>query len=309
MAEQEPQAATLWYVRRGGAVKGPFPASQISSFVVLGRIRAGDEVSSDQEKWRKVGEIPGLIPKVVREGTDGEELQVIRQREDERTGIDRREEPAAVPADGDQRRPGNPDRRRDEPDAIIRHRRQKALLLDTLREGSEKERRSRRWIMPVTIALTLAVIITGVVIGPTSLDDAPDCAAAPGPAVNWNNCTMDLLKAREADLAGARVRNAKLRDADLLGANLAGADLAYTDLAKANLSYVDLKGADLKGATLQGADLTYADLTGADLSYANLKDARLGGAIITGTLFSEAVWHDGRICARESVGQCAGAAR
>lgn len=304
MAEPNTNTGTLWYVRRGDAVKGPFRASQIARYVLLGRVHRSDEVSRDRQRWRQVAEFPNLMPAAVHEGASAEELQMLRQREDERSGHDRRDGAEAPPAGVEQRQPGRPERRDAESDAVIRHRRQKAALLDTLRAGSERERRSWRWIVPAVLVLAVGLVTLGFVLGPATVEDAADCGAAPGPGVNWNNCTMDGLEARDAELEGARIRNARLRDADLLNANLRGADLAYTDFAKASLGYADLSRADLKGATLTGADLTNADLTGADLSYANLRDARLGGAVITGTLLSGAVWPDGRICGRDSVGEC-----
>lgn len=304
MAESNSGPATLWYVRRGNAVKGPFPASQIAKYVLLGRVHQTDEVSRDREQWRQVAEFPHLLPPAVKAGASAEELRMLRQREDERSGHERRDGAEPPPAGAEQRQPGRPERRGAEPETVIRHRRHKAELLDALRADSEKERRSWRWIVPAAVILALGLVALGIVLGPATVKDIADCGAPPGPGVNWNNCTMDGLEARDADLEGARIRNARLRDADLLNANLRGADLAYTDLAKADLGYGNLERADLKGATLTGADLTNADLAGADLSYANLRDARLGGAVITGTLLSGAVWPDGTICGRGSVGEC-----
>ncbi|MDZ7754157.1 MAG: pentapeptide repeat-containing protein [Gammaproteobacteria bacterium] len=304
MAESNSNPATLWYVRRGTTVKGPFPASQIAKYVVLGRVHPSDEVSQDQQKWHKVAEFPSLVPPAVKESATSTEQRMLRQREDERSGHDRRHIEESLAEGVEQRRPGRPERRGEEPETVIRHRRQKAALLDTLRSGSEMERRSWRWIAPAAVILVAGLVALGFLLGPATVKDTPDCGAPPAPGVNWNNCTMDGLEARDAELEGARIRNARLRDADLLNANLRAADLAYTDFAKANLSYADLSHADLKGATVTAADLTNADLTGADLSYANLRDARLGGAVITGTLLSGAVWPDGRTCGRDSVGEC-----
>lgn len=306
MAEESAEATTHWYVRRGTTVKGPFPASQIAKYVLLGRVGLGDEVSQDRRSWRRVRDVSRLVPEAMRRGADREELQMLRQGEDERSGRERRHR-RPPPAEADLQ-PRGPDRRGAESEAMVRHRRQKAELLERLREGSEKERRSRRWILPASVVAVAVVVALGFLIGPTSVGDAPDCTLGPAPGVNWNNCSQDLLKARNADLTGARIRNASLREADLLGAGLAGADLAYTDLTKANLSYGNLQGADLKGATLKAADLTYADLTGADLSYADLRGASLGGAETSGAVLAGTVWYDGTTCARDSVGRCRPAA-
>lgn len=304
MAEPDSRPTTLWYLRRGNAVKGPFPASQIAKYVLLGRVHQTDEVSQDQQQWRQVAEVPALVPPAVKESASAEALRTLRQREDERSGHERRDGVEPPPTGTEQRHAGRRERRGAESETVIRHRRQKAELLDTLRAGSEKERRSWRWIVPAAVVLALALVALGVFLGPATVEDTPDCSARAGPGVNWNNCTLDGLEARDANLEGARIRNARLRDADLLNANLQAADLAYTDFANADLGYADLSRADLKGATLTGADLTNADLTGADLSYAILRDARLGDAVITGARLSGAVWPDHRVCGRDSVGEC-----
>ena len=47
----------LWFVRRGEAISGPFPAKLIGRDLMLGRIHAADEASVDQVFWSPVGEV------------------------------------------------------------------------------------------------------------------------------------------------------------------------------------------------------------------------------------------------------------
>ena len=81
-----------------------------------------------------------------------------------------------------------------------------------------------------------------------------------------------------ATLTGANLFRANLRDADLAGANLRDADLTGANLFRANLRDADLTGATLTGANLTEANLRDADLAGANLFRANLRDADLTGA-------------------------------
>lgn len=294
MSEERSPPSAGWYVRRGRQVRGPFPARQVAKYVLLGRVKQGDEASRDQQHWQRIADVPALMPKAIREGAGPEVLQQLRQREDERGA-----RPAAADA------APRPERRQaPEPESMQLHREHKAKLIQDLREKSVRERRFTRIVVPVAVVLALGLLVLGMLLRPTEPVSEPNCAAAAAPGVNWNNCNLEQLVAANQQLPGLLARNSNLREANLMGAVLSGADLAYSDLSQANLGYADLKGAALKGANLRGADLTYADLTGADLTYADLKGARLGGAVVEGSDFSGAVWPDGRVCAAGSVAGC-----
>jgi hypothetical protein len=297
MSEEAPPG--LWYVRRKGAVRGPFPAAQIKRYVLLGRVSESDEMSEDQVSWRPLFELPELIPEAIRHSADRKTLEVLRRREDERSGTDRRSDDGPLPAAIRERRSGK-DRRAPETATAIARQAAKSRLI-------QQGRRRREDYRPLWMGTVLALVLIftlGFWLVPAPDEDGPDCEAPPRPQVNWSNCRLEDLNAARQDLTGAKVRNAKLRQANLLGARLAGVDLAYSDVVKANLSYANLHGATLKGANLLGADLAYADLSDADLSYANLTGAVLGGAVLSGTQLDNAVWVDGSLCARGSVGQC-----
>ena len=56
----------VWFVRRGAKMKGPFPAGVIANHILLGRIREGDELSSDRKEWLPLSEHQELIPDVMK---------------------------------------------------------------------------------------------------------------------------------------------------------------------------------------------------------------------------------------------------
>lgn len=290
---------TRWFIRRDSRVKGPFPAAQVTRYVLLGRLRETDELSQDQISWRPLSQLPELVPRVAAEGADEGTLARLRRREDERSGLDRRAGEGPVPAGRAERRARRDRRTPEAPEAVARRARRTRLLEASL---GRLESYRLRWVG--TVVALLVILTLGLWHVPPPVQDAPRCDAPPAPAVNWDNCRLEDLTVRRADLSGARVRNAKLRQANLLGAKLVGADLAYTDLVKANLSYADLSGANLKGTNLLGADLAYANLRNADLSFADLTTAVLGGAELSGAQLDNAVWIDGRICQRGSIGRC-----
>ncbi len=90
------------------------------------------------------------------------------------------------------------------------------------------------------------------------------------------------LDLRQAQLAGADLRDAHLANADLAGANLAGARLAGADLRDAHLDGADLHGADLRRARLDAAQLHGANLQQALLARCNLRQANLERADLRG---------------------------
>ncbi|NIP73154.1 MAG: pentapeptide repeat-containing protein [Gammaproteobacteria bacterium] len=302
MGERQETHSHLWYTRKNGEVKGPFPLKMVRRFVLLGRLTLEDQASADAQHWQRIAELPVLIPAEVLEA-DTEEgrqrLMMARIREDERRG-DRRTGEAAAPTDAD-RRTGR-ERREPEPGLLVGHRmlRHRLAARDRTPEGR---------LLPVLILIGLLAALAG---GwwylqqrvPLASDAAPACGAPAAPGVNWSNCKLEGVQAHGADLRRARIGNADLRGADLRGANLRGANLAYTNLSTADISYADLGGASLKGAGLRNADLSYARLHGADLSFADLRGANLGGAELADVRLGKAIWLDGRECARGSLGGC-----
>ncbi|MEJ2643513.1 MAG: pentapeptide repeat-containing protein [Gammaproteobacteria bacterium] len=289
----------LWYARRDGDVRGPYPAGQIGRYILLGRIRETDEVSQDAVQWAPVSAHPELLPPEMLDA-DSEQgrqrLLLARLREDERSGLDRREGPAA----GERRERRRLDRRAPEADTLVRRRRARARLGQGRAEDSPTDFR----VVAVLAVLVLALTIVFVRYTPPVHRDDVQCSAAPGPGVDWNNCHRPGLHAPGADLLAAHMYSMDLTGSDLRGAHLHGADLAYATLSIADLQDADLSDARLTGAGLRNADLRSARLTDADLSYAVLRGARLAGAQLRGARLDHAIWVDGTICAQGSVGYC-----
>lgn len=322
------QSKQLWYTRRGNEVRGPFPAPQISRFILLGRIRETDELSHNQHEWQKVTDVPVLMPEELKGNQEDpaarERLLIARMREDERSARNRRgdgnsgdnsESPAV-----ERRQRDDNDRRKNEEEQLIRHREIKTAIAESARQNKD-----HNFLRGVMATLVVAGLIGGAwYYQPWQKQDSADCNASAQPWVNWSNCSMEGLRLANTDLRGARMRNAKLAGGDFRGSQLGGADLAYTDLVGANLSgaqmsqaalvganlrNADLSAANLNGtnlayAILQGVDLTGADLIGSDLSNADLKGATITFAKIADAKLDKTIWIDGKVCAVGSVGNC-----
>jgi uncharacterized protein YjbI with pentapeptide repeats len=312
-----------WYTRRNGQVRGPFPAPQISRFILLGRIQESDELSTDQHVWQKVSEVPVLLPEELQADLNDpeafERLKIARMREDERDANDRRGERAGDAANRERR---NVDlgRRQYEEEEVIRHREIKTAIAE-----AEVQRKHHYFLRGVFTTLVLAsVIVAAMYYQPSPLLANVECDAVATPGVNWDNCQKVHVSLPKVDLRGATLRNVKMEGANLSSANLSGAMLDYANLVAANLSKTTLSQATLLGANLRGADLSGSDLVGADLSFAilqnadlsdsnfggvNLNNADLRGATLNntnlkGVQLGHTIWVDGRVCNDGSVGQC-----
>lgn len=296
---------SLWYIRSGEGSSGPFPIAQVTRYVELGRLGAGDWVSQDGINWLTVAEcgqfdaaLEGFAkshaPVRQADAADwGRERALARQR-----WADERTEPG-------QPLPDRPESRAAEPLALH------ALRQDHLQTELHTRQAIRRRLpyRHTFVALAIIVVTAGALWYGQSrqpepaaarLIPRPDCSAPAAAEVAWQGCDK-----RWATLAGVDLRGARLDGVRLDAADLRGADLSY-----ANLSGASLRGANLSGARLIGADLGRADLTGADLSqavleYATLTDAHLAGVRLSGTRIGKAAWPDGRLCAPRSVDVCA----
>ncbi|WP_455199358.1 pentapeptide repeat-containing protein [Kaarinaea lacus] len=323
------QGNQLWYTRRGNQVRGPFPAPQISRFILLGRIIETDELSADQINWQPVSSVPVLIPEELKADPGDprarERLLMARMREDERSAIDRRQQvnEKNIPT-LDRRQKVKTDRRRQEDEQLVRHREVKTAIAESSKEDSEQEKGSY-FLRGVMAMLLIAGIVGGAwYYQPWEMLDSADCKAPAQPWVDWSNCLKEGVRLAATDLRGARMRNANLAGADLRGSQLGGADIAYTNLVGANLTGTEMSQAALVGANLrnadlsqakldkanlayavfQGANLTAADLTGADMSNADLKGAMITLAKLSETKLDNAIWTDGKVCAAGSIGEC-----
>jgi uncharacterized protein YjbI with pentapeptide repeats len=288
----------LWYIRKDGRIRGPFPAGQIAREILLGRIRDNDELSTDREDWRPLSALPQLVPEVMQH-TDTEEgrqhLLLARLREDER--LHDRRGPGHAPANTNQR---HGDRRTVESFDAVAHRER------VTRWAAEEPMEERNLLLPAAvIMISLFILVTYFLwYRPAPPQVERNCQAAPAPAVNWSGCEMSARNLSQVDLSRSILNNAMLNGADLHAANLASADLSYAGLTGADLRAANLQNANLKGAVLRNANLAQADLRDADLGYVALQGANLHGASLAGAKLDKAIWTDGRVCNAGSVGEC-----
>jgi hypothetical protein len=90
----------LWYVKKQGALRGPFPSGAIIQDRLVGRISPQDELSPDREEWRVFDAWPELAAALLADpeaaaGTAdsewlGERAKARLRWADERSALDRR---------------------------------------------------------------------------------------------------------------------------------------------------------------------------------------------------------------------------
>ena len=301
MSAEKPHR-TLWYTRRKGVVRGPYPKKQISRYVLLGRIRTTDEVRPDGGDWQELAADPELIPEVMKlppSAENRQKLQMARLREDERRPGDRRER-SPNPAQHIREQRSARERRQPESAEALRHRERRHQLTQEA-PGNGK---LYRYPLVASVLVMLAFVASYFLEELEAESVYPDCAATPQPGVKWNNCNLIGLVANRVNLVGADMSNARMDNAQLSGANLGGVNLQYTSLNLSNLQRADLSHARLVGVTLRGSDLRDSKLVMADLSYANLSEANIQGADFSGAILDNTIWIDRRTCVPGSVGVC-----
>ncbi len=276
----------LWYTRKNGEVKGPFPTKVISQDLLLGRLTKTDEVSTDKILWRAIGEVKSLIPEVMTADLSNDinrqMLEAAKRNADER-GMDKLH---------------GVERRIHESEDEVKHRHQRS---DTFSPEPSKSNIAALMLIFAFVAVLVAV---AVLHSPTSEEPGMDCTTEPAPGVNWSNCLLLGSLLDGTDLSSAKIRNANISGSSLKRVKLSNSDLAYTNFGVSNLLQADLSNAQLVGASFQGAYMRGANLTGSDLSYADFRGADLLGATFKDAKLDHAVWVDKRVCAVGSVGEC-----
>jgi len=286
-----------WYSRVNGKTSGPFPTGLLRRYVLIGRLRKEDEVSTDKREWLKVSQVPDLIPDLLNSDPDDnfahERLMAARRWADERLQRDRR----GSDDNGSGGRGG--DRRSDELDDVLKHR----GSLRTRELGDEYKSTFTGWLF---LFAAVVAIGYGGYYGYTHQTEevAIDCNTAAGLNVNWSNCSKQGQQLQQADLTGSIMRNINFTSAQLQNTQMPNVDLAYANLSLAVMTGSNLTGASLLGANLRGTDLSNAQLQQADLSFANLTSATITGVDFTGVSLHKTIWIDGRQCADGSVGSC-----
>ena len=76
-----------WYTRRGGVIRGPFSATELSRHFILGRICMEDELSQDRVSWIAASRCSELLPGELQNLSnwdDYQQLVITRMQVDER---------------------------------------------------------------------------------------------------------------------------------------------------------------------------------------------------------------------------------
>ena len=104
-----------WYARREGKVRGPYHPDQVTRYILLGRIRLGDELSEDGQRWQPVMKCSELLPEELSGEPSWDHYQrlvMARVNADERRSQRRREADGQSPPAGVAERRAGTDRRR-----------------------------------------------------------------------------------------------------------------------------------------------------------------------------------------------------
>lgn len=302
---------TLWYIRRGDEISGPFPAKLISRDWLLGRFQATDEASNDQVFWAPLDTIPELRPKIGGikyrvVGTADAPLDWVRERRaaalrwvDERHKRDRRS-PHDTGVLAQNRRAMDRRVKTENPEWA----RMRQLHADL--EQSFKLRPEHFIGIGIVLMVLLGLAVYAALklkpVNPVKVDfHGPSvvCSEPAGAQVDWTGCDKNGAWLKAVNLASANLTGARFN-----AANLSQSNLSYANLSGSDLSFANLSQAKLVGANLTSANLLYADMSNADLRYADLRNAQLSGATLLGARLDDATWTDGRVCAAISVGAC-----
>jgi len=278
------------FIRREKTVKGPFPAGQIAQFLLVGRFKLSDEVSTDREEWKPIKACPELIPDVLRGDPDDAQAQ-DRLAAAKRWADERR--PSVKGSDDDQRK--SP-----ESDTTLQYRKH--------RESVYRRFSQRKDAAAIQAIIVLVLVVTSIYIGfsfmPQQQSTDAACQAPASAGVNWKYCRLAGTIAIKQDLSKAVLNSAILTGANFYASTFTEADLDYADLSVSNLSFAVFNNASLKGTNLQQTDLSNADFTQANLSYADFSGAKIKGMKLTGAKLDNAIWVDGNTCLAGSIGKC-----
>ncbi|MFT5391149.1 MAG: hypothetical protein ACI8PT_001342 [Gammaproteobacteria bacterium] len=310
--------STLWYVRRGVQIKGPFKADVLTHFIAQGRVVDHDEVSRDRSQWQLLADARRIISD---SGSQSEPSGAANPLDNPDSGAscdagvapsidnevlgDNSDERNALRVNGDvpdfetapeHTSPPRPTRPLPRRPSVPRRPRVALPVTETPRDRVKQ--------VTALASVMALIVIAGIAFLPPAELAGADCAAKPAQGVNWSNCRFENLDLTRAKLAKAILRSTRLNNVQAVGVQLSGADLAFAEMVGGNLAYADLESANAVGANFHNADLSYASLRGTDFSHADLSGANLGGTDLLGAKFDNAIWIDGRVCFEGSTGGC-----
>jgi uncharacterized protein YjbI with pentapeptide repeats len=224
----------IWYVRQNGRVSGPFPSGQLRRLLDDGVVMREEEVSEDQQGWRRACDVAEVSPLRFRKPHEAAGASVRAANERRR---DTRKALRSL--------------------AILGTMAAAAITAAWLYEGKSSlpvadctvaaGPRAHLSPWPLDRLAATGLDLTGALLSNASLAGA-----------RLDRALLEGADLRFAHLAAAQLAYARAGRALFKGANLRAADLAYADLGGADLGYADLTGAVLGGANLEGARLDHA---------------------------------------------------
>jgi uncharacterized protein YjbI with pentapeptide repeats len=219
----------IWYVRQNGRVSGPFQSGQLRRLLGDGVVMLEDEVSEDEQGWRRVCDVAEVSPLQLRK-PDGAAVASARaaceRQRDTRRSLRSLAVLGAVTVAAIT-------------GAWLYQGKSASPVADCAVAPGPSVNLSR---CPLDGLAASGLDLTGVLLSNASLAGA-----------RLDRAVLERADLRFAQLAAAQLAYARARGALFKGANLRAADLAYADLTGADLGYADLTGAVLGGANLEGA--------------------------------------------------------
>ena len=137
-----------WYSRRDGVIRGPFTADDITRYLLLGRIRLDDELSTDKATWSSADSFSDMLPPEVTSLTswgDYQKLVEARMQVDERKS-ERRCQRCQKRGNYHPERRHSKDRRREDDNGLLRQ----YLYKDSDRQSA---------LRPLILTLLLATVL------------------------------------------------------------------------------------------------------------------------------------------------------
>lgn len=244
MSDLDTSKEKTWYLLADGVLLGPYPSGRIRRLLLDRQVSLDDRISEDQVEWRKLVEIPEVIPLQLRAQLGDERAQELIAARSQTAEMEKRSTTARVPV----------------MQLVIICLLLGGLGLFAFWQGIPQRDDATRQCQ--------AEAAPGVNWRNCMLVDL-DVGSASLAGADLSNAVLGRAKLTATDLTAANLNYA----------DLSGADLSYARLLQASLLGANLRGANLSEADLSGADLRYANLTEVDLTGAKFAGANLEGAI------------------------------
>lgn len=268
----------LWYIRQKGKIKGPFTTGLISKQILLGRVHSSDMLSQDKQTWRKASSIREVMPEVLKyrnEANYKERLKAARRWADERGEV------REVDKDGNE------------------------LLYQPRKKITHLKIKTVSMLGLLSLSGIVAAFIYAIFV---FTPDAPlamiDCNAKGQDGSIFDGCHLQRRDFGNLSLKNSSFKNTLLQSSRFSHSDLQGSAFDYANLSLSDLNHANFTKASLRAADLRGADLNGTDFSRADLSYADLTHAKGSGVKLVGARLGNAIWFDGKVCAKESIGRC-----